>query len=185
MDDSKIIDLFFERSEDAIVELSDKYGSVCMKVAMNLLDNRMDAEECVNDAYLGVWNTIPPQRPNPLAAFVCRIVRNISINRYKQNAADKRKGNYALCIEELESCVASRDSVEEEIAESELSSCIDEFLDTLSKVNRMIFVRRFWYMDAYEDIAKSSGLKEGNIRVRLSRIKTNLKLFLEKRGVLV
>ena len=90
-----------------------------------------------------------------------------------------------MCIEELEGCVASRDSVEEEIAESELSSCIDEFLDTLSKVNRMIFVRRFWYMDAYEDIAKTSGLKEGNIRVRLSRIKANLKLFLEKRGVLV
>ena len=82
MDDSKIIDLFFERSEDAIVVLSKKYGSVFMQVSMNILNNRKDAEECINDSYLGVWNAIPPKKPNPLLSFVCRIVRNISINRY-------------------------------------------------------------------------------------------------------
>ncbi|MCM1308980.1 MAG: sigma-70 family RNA polymerase sigma factor [Butyrivibrio sp.] len=185
MDDSKIVDLFLERSEKAIVELSNKYGSMCMKLAMNLLNDRQDAEECVNDAYFGVWNSIPPQKPKILVSFVNRVVRNISINRYKKNNADKRKGNYDLCIEELEGCIASQNSVEDEIAESELSSYIDEFLDSLNKVNRMLFVRRYWYMDDYGDISEMSGLKEGTVRVRLSRIKANLKVFLERRGVFV
>lgn len=186
MDDSEIIDLFFARSEDAIIELSNKYGPVFMKVSMNILNNDLsDAEECVNDAYLGVWNAIPPQRPKSLLAFVCRIVRNISINRYKHNSTYKRKGNYDLCIEELGDCIISNNSAEKEMAESELSLYIDEFLDSLSKVNRMIFVRRFWYMDSYEDISEASGLKESNIRVRLSRTKADLRSFLEKRGVTV
>lgn len=184
MDDNKIIDLFFERSERAIAELSNKYGKICTKVSMNVLNDILDAEECVNDAYLGVWNAIPPNRPNPLLAFVCRIVRNISIDRYRHDGMDKRgKGNYDLCIEELGECVASNNAIEDEIAESELSSYIDEFLDSLSKVNRMIFVRRYWYLDAYEDIAEASGLKEGAIRVRLSRTKADLKVFLETRGI--
>lgn len=183
--DSEIIDLFFERSEKAIVELSNKYGSVCKKVSMNVLNNHQDAEECVNDAYLGVWNAIPPEKPNPLLAFVCRIVRNVSINRYKKNNAKKRKGNYDLCIEELENCMASQRTVEDEISEVELSSYIDSFLDSLTKINRMLFVRRFWYLDSYADIAKASGLKEGAIRTRLSRIKSDLKKFLKKRGVIV
>lgn len=185
MDDSKIIDLFFERSDKAIVELSSKYGSVCMKVSMNVLNDFHDAEECVNDSYLGVWNAIPPEKPNPLLAFVCRIVRNVSINRYKRNRAKKRQSNYDLCLEELEGCVSADNSVEEAFDFSELSAYIDEFLDSLSEVNRMLFVRRFWYMDSYEDISKASGLKEGTIRTRLSRTKGDLKKFLEKRGVVV
>lgn len=185
MDDSKIIDLFFERSEKAIVELSNKYGSVCMKVSMNVLNNHQDAEECVNDSYLGVWNAIPPEKPNPLLAFVCRIVRNISINRYKKNNTKRRKSNYDLCLDELENYVSTQNTAEDEYAETELAAYIDEFLDSLSKTNRMLFVRRFWYMDSYEDIANASGLKEGAIRTRLSRIKSDLKLFLEKRGVIV
>lgn len=185
MDDSKIIDLFFERSEKAIVELSKKYGSVFMRVSMNILNNHQDAEECINDSYLGVWNTIPPEKPNPLLAFVCRIVRNVSINRYKKNNTQRRKSNYDLCLDELENYVSAHNSVEDEYDETELASYIDEYLDSLSKTNRMLFVRRFWYMDSYEDIAKASGIKEGAIRTRLSRIKSDLKLFLEKRGVMV
>lgn len=181
MDDNKIIDLFFERSEKAIVELSNKYGSVCMKVSMNVLNNYQDAEECVNDSYLGVWNAIPPQKPNPLFSFVCKIVRNISIDRYKKNRRQKRKGNYDLCIEELEDCIASPRTVEDDYAGAELSACIDDFLDSLTKINRMIFVRRFWYMDSYEDIAKASGLREGTIRTRLSRTKGDLKKFLRRK----
>jgi RNA polymerase sigma-70 factor (ECF subfamily) len=185
MDDSKIIDLFFERSEIAIIELSNKYGSICMKVSMNVLNNQEDAEECVNDSYLGVWNAIPPHKPNPLLAFVCRIVRNISINLYKKNHAQRRKGNYDLCIEELENCIPSTNCIEDDLAESELSSYIDEFLDSQATINRMIFVRSFWYMDSYEDIAKASGMREGAVRTRISRTKTELKLFLEKKGVIV
>ena len=185
MDDSKIIDLFFERSEKAIVELSNKYGLVCMKVSMNVLNNHRDAEECVNDSYLGVWNAIPPEKPNPLLAFVCRIVRNISINRYKKNNTQKRKSNYGMCLDGLENYVSAQNTVEDVYDDTELATYIDEFLDSLSKTNRMLFVRRFWYMDSYEDIANASGLKEGAIRTRLSRIKSDLKLFLEKRGVIV
>lgn len=186
MNDSEIIDLFFERSENAIVELSAKYGPVCMKVAMNLLGNNVqDAEECVNDAYLGVWNAVPPERPQSLLAFVCRIVRNVSINRYKHNRRNKRgNGNFEMCIEDLDGNIASRGSVEEQIAESELSSYIDEFLDSLDKEDRIIFVRRFWYMDSYKNISKASGLKEVTVRVRLSRTKSKLKDFLQKRGVI-
>lgn len=185
MDDGEIMDLFFERSENAIVQLSDKYGSIFMKESMNLVGNYADAEECVNDAYLSAWNAIPPQRPKSLFAFVCRIVRNLSINRYRRNIAHKRKGNYDLCIEEWEKCIASQKSIDDEIAESELSSYINEFLGSLNKTDQMIFVRRFWYLDAYEDISKEAGLKENTIRVRVSRTKTKLKAFLEKRGVIV
>ena len=183
MTDSEIIDLFFERSEEAVVELSKKYGSVCFKISMNVLNDRQDAEECVNDAYLGVWNAIPPAKPDPLPAFVCRIVRNISINRYRHNNAFGRKGNYDLCVEELENLIVSPESTEDHLSEEELSAYIDEFLDTLNKTNRMIFVRRYWYMDSYEDISKASGLKEGTVRTRLSRIKSGLKVFLDKKGV--
>ena len=185
MEDEKIIELFFDRSEYAIAELSNKYGAVCRTVAMNVLNDPRDAEECINDAYLGVWNAIPPQRPDPLPASVLRIVRNIAINRYKHNSVRKPKGNYDLCVEELENCIPSRETVEDALDVSVLSGYIDEFLDSLEPVNRMIFVRRFWYMDAYEDIAKASGLKEGAVRTRLSRIKTELKKALRKRGVTI
>ena len=185
MEDNVIIDLFFARSEKAIVELSNKYGAICMKVSVNIVNNLQDAEECVNDSYLGVWNAIPPQRPNPLLSFVCRIVRNISINRYKRNSREKRKGNYDLCLEELIDCIPSHGTVDDAYACEELSASIDILLDSLSKTNRMIFVRRFWYMDSYADIARVSGLRENAVRTRLSRVKADLKKFLEKQGVVV
>lgn len=185
MDDGNIIDLFFERSERAIIELANKYGSVCFTVSMNVLNDRSEAEECVNDSYLAVWNNIPPQRPNPLLAFVCRIVRNLSINRYKKNNAQKRKGNYELCLDELENIVSNHGSVEDECGAAELTALIDEFLDSQAKINRMIFIRRFWYMDSYKDIADASGLREGSVRTRLSRVKSDLRKFLERNGVII
>lgn len=185
MEDSKIIDLFFERSEEAIVELSKKYGPICMKVSMHVLNDHRDAEECVNDSYLGVWNAIPPEKPNPLSAFVCRIVRNISINRYKKLHTQKRNSNYDLCLEELEEYISANHCVEDHYVETELAAYINEFLDSSSTMNRLLFVRRFWYMDSYEELAESTGLKEGAIRTRLSRLKADLKEFLGKRGVTV
>ena len=183
MDDSRIIDLFFERSEKAISELSSKYGGVCLKVATNVLHNHQDAEECVNDSYLGVWNAIPPKRPNPLLAFVCRLVRNIAINRYEYNSAQKRKGTYDICLDELQECVSTDETVESEYTANELSRIIDEYLDTLEETSRMVFVRRYWFMDSFKDIASVSGLSEGAIRTRLSRLRNNLKIYLESRGV--
>lgn len=114
LDDRKIIELFFERSEQAIIELSKKYGSVCSKVAFNILNNTQDTEECVNDAYLGTWNTIPPQNPNPLLSYVCRIVRNLAIKKYHANTAAKRNSFYDVALDELENCFPSSVSVEDE-----------------------------------------------------------------------
>ena len=183
MDDSKIIELFFERSDQAIVELSKKYGSVCIKVADNILNNRRDAEECVNDAYLGAWNTIPPQRPNPLLSYVCRIVRNVSIKRYHANTAAKRNSVYDVALDELENCFPTAESVEEAFHAQETARCIDAFLATLDQDNRIMFVRRYWYAESITDIAKLFRISSHAVSVRLSRTREKLKHHLIKEGV--
>lgn len=185
LDDSEIIDLFFKRSERAITELSSKYGRLCMTISMNILSQEQDAEECVNDSYLVAWNTIPPQKPNPLRSYICRIVRNQSINRWRYKNAKKRKSEYDLCLEELENVLSASGKIDDELNEKALVSYLEEFLDTLDPVNRMIFIRRFWFMDPYQAIAKRSGLREVTIRVRISRTKRSLKTFLVKKGVII
>ena len=131
MDDSKIIDLFYERSEQAIIELSKKYGAVCTRVANNILNNRQDTEECVNDAYLGAWNTIPPHHPNPLLSYVCRIVRNLAVNRYHANTAAKRNSSYDVALDELENCFPWR-------AQSRMNS-----MPRRSPASLMTFLQRY------------------------------------------
>ena len=178
MDDSLIIELFFERSEKALSELSSKYGGVCMKIAQNVLNNYQDAEECVNDTYLGVWNTIPPKKPNSLCAYVCIIARNISINRYKYNSNKKRNNIYDVCISELEDDISSNDRAEDRFEISELSRLIDDFLDTLDTTNQMLFIRRYWFLDSIETLALMSKLSVGTVRTRLSRLRDTLKKYL-------
>ena len=185
MDDEKIIELFFERNEQAIKELDLKYGKVCHKVSYNILHNAQDAEECVNDAYLGTWNAIPPQRPNPLLTFLCKIVRNLSIMRHHMNTAMKRNSTYDVALEELEGCLASPVTIEDEIATRELTNIIDHFLETLSKENRVIFMRRYWFSDSYADIASLVGLTEKNVSVRLTRIRKQMRDYLIEMEVLV
>lgn len=183
MDDGEIIELFFQRSENAINELSAKYGSISMNTAYNIIGNYEDAEECVNDSYLGLWNTIPPKKPDPLLAFLLKIVRNISINKCTYNMRQKRKSQYYECIDELDYCLASNETVESELDAAELTMNIENFLDTLSETNRLIFIRRYWYVDSYKSIAKMTGLRENTIRTRLSRIRLELKKHFKKRGV--
>ena len=185
MHDENIIQLFFERSEQAIGELDKKYGRVCHSVAYNILNNRQDAEECVNDAYLGTWNAIPPERPNPLLTFVCKIVRNLSLKRYEQNTAVKRNSRYDVAMEELEGCLASSVTVEEEIEARELTEIIQSFLDSLTKENRVIFLRRYWFSDSYADIARQVGISEKNVSVRLTRLRKDLRKYLMEREVLL
>lgn len=185
MNDERIIELFFERSEQAIKELDDKYGQVFHSLSLKFLNNRQDAEECVNDAYLGTWNAIPPAKPNPLLAFVCKIVRNISLKRYEQNTAVKRNSYYDVAMEELEDCLASTTTIEEEIAERELTEIIESFLDSLSTENRVIFLCRYWFSDNYADIAKKVGLTEKNVSVRLTRLRKELREYLLEREVLL
>ena len=185
MDDEKIIELFFNRSEQAIEEVDKKYGKTCHNISYNILHNKLDAEECVNDAYLGAWNAIPPARPNPLLTYHCKIVRNLSLKRYEFNTAIKRNSTYDVAMEELESCLSSPETVESEIALKELTHIIENFLDSLSTENRVIFLRRYWFSDTYSDIAARVGMTEKNVSVRLTRIREKLRNYLTEREVLV
>lgn len=185
MEDAKIIDLFFSRSELAIKELDSKYGATFHKLARGILNNRQDAEECVNDAYLGTWNAIPPHRPNPLVAFVCKIVRNYSIMRYRANTAKKRNSTCDVALEELENCLSSSGTVEEILEAKDLVGIIEHFLEGLPQENRIIFMRRYWFSDSYGDIAARVGITETNVSVRLSRIRKQLSEYLAERGVFV
>jgi RNA polymerase sigma-70 factor (ECF subfamily) len=183
MRDDKIIKLFFDRSEQAIRELEAKYGKVCFKLSYNILNNRQDAEECVNDAYLGVWNAIPPAQPNPLLTFVLKIVRNLSLKKYWVNNAQKRHSAYTLSIHELEPFIATPNTTEDEVDVRELRKMIEEFLDSLTKENRVIFLRRYWFSDPYKVIAEQVGLSEKIVSVRLTRIRHKLREFLKDREV--
>ena len=184
MEDEKIIELLFRRSENAISELSKKYEKICMTISMNILGNKEDAEECINDTYLGVWNSIPPQKPDNLTAFICKITRNLSLKKNTYNSAEKRQGNYGVCIDELSECIPSVNTVESEIESAELSAVIDKFISSLDKTNQFLFVRRYFFSDTYESLAKHTGIKEQAIRTRLSRIRSELKKFLAEKEVL-
>lgn len=185
INDEKIIEMFFERSEQGIRELDIKYGKICHYLSYNIVNSRQDAEECVNDAYLGVWNTIPPTRPNPLLSYIAKIVRNISLKSYWRKEADKRSGQYTIALQEIEGCIADPKTVEDEIEVKELARIIENFLDTLPLENRVIFMRRYWFADSYKDIAEFIGLTEKNISVRLTRIREKMKKYLIEREVFV
>lgn len=183
MDDSKIIELFFERSEQAIIELSNKYGFICAKVADNILNHRQDSEECVNDAYLAVWNTVPPQNPDPLLSYVCRIVRNLALKKYHANTAQKRNSIYDVALDEIIDCIPASYSVEDEAAAKEIAGKINSFLETLDRQGRIMFVRRYWHADSIEELAAMFHKSRHYISVRLSRIRKALKQYLIKEGV--
>ena len=180
-----IINLFFERSEQAIEELAKKHGSAVARVARNILGNAQDTEECVNDTYLGTWNAIPPHKPSPLRTFVCKIARNLATKKYHSNTADKRNSQYDLALDELEEYLSDSDSVENEYEAQELKEAINGFMATLSYSDRFIFMRRYWYSDPVQDIAKMAHSTNNSVTVRLFRIREKLRLYLEKEGLLV
>ena len=183
MEDNEILELFFARSEQAIAELAAKYGGACRKIAENILKDALDAEECVNDAYLGVWNTVPPKRPECLPGYLFRIVRNLAVKRYRSNTAQKRNSYYDASLDEIADCFPSSSSVEEEIEANELAAVIDGFLATLEKDVRVLFIRRYCFSDPIEDLAKLFGTSKHNISVRLSRLRKRLKKHLDKEGI--
>ena len=183
MDDNKIIELFFMRSESAIAALAEKYGGQCHGVAANILNNEQDAEECVNDAYLAAWNTIPPQKPNPLRTYVLRLVRNISIKRYHYNKAQCRNSKYDVAFEELAACIPCAETVENEYESKQLTGHLNRFLETLDEDSRVMFVRRYWCSDSVAEIAARFGRRPHYVTVRLSRLRAKLKHYLEKEGV--
>ena len=173
MDDKQIIRLFFQRSEQAITELSQKYGALCFQLADNILNDHQDAEECVNDAYLGAWNSIPPQSPDPLRAYICRIVRNHSLKKLRANTARKRGSQFEVSLSELEACIPDN-SLDEQLAASELAAQINAFLSALPRDDRVMFVKRYWFSESLPEIADIFGITENNASVRLSRIRRKL-----------
>lgn len=181
MDDTRIIDLLFARAESAIDALAKRFGSRLHAIAMNILCSSRDAEECVNDTYLVLWNTIPPERPDPLCAYTYRVGRNIALKKLRSNTAQIRNSAYDLSLDELAGCIPD-DRLWETLDAKELGRCIDRFLDTLPKENRAIFLRRYWFGDSVKQIAKYTALKEGTVSVRLSRIRSALKDYLYKEG---
>ena len=183
IDDEKILELFFQRDQQAIRELDIKYGKICHSFSYNIVNSRQDAEECVNDAYLGAWNTIPPAKPDPLLSYVVKIVRNISLKIYWRKEAAKRSGHYTIALQEIEACIADLKTVEDEIEARELARIIEKFLDTLTLENRVIFMRRYWFADSYKDIAEFVGLTEKNVSVQLTRIREKMRQYLIEKEV--
>ena len=180
MEDHQIIELYFAREELAIEETAKRYGGVCMQVSMDILQDRMDAEECVSDTWLQTWRTIPPQRPTILKAFLCRITRNLSINRLRERKAKRRDRDMTLSLEELEGVL----SIPEDKSEG-LSELISEFLRSLDREDRLLFMGRYWHGQSVRELADRMGLSANAAAVRLHRIREELRDFLTDKGVTV
>ena len=182
MEDEAIVALLWNRSPQAIEELDKKYGKLCRKLANNIVNSREDAEECVNDAYLGVWNAIPPARPHPLRAYLVKVVRNVAWKVCERRQAAKRSG-CTVALEELEGCLTDGKTVEDEVEARELARLIEAFLDTLTAKERVIFMRRYGFLDSYGEIARRVGISEKNVSVRLSRMRRKLRDYLGEQEV--
>lgn len=181
MDDSRIIDLFWKRDEAAITETEAAYGRYCRKIAYNVLGVEEDVQECLNDTWLGAWNSIPPARPACLSAFLGKITRNLAISRYRAGHALKRTGDrLSESLDELgEFAVSSSNNVEEAVDRSALEAAINKYLDSVSEKQRKVFVRRYFYMDSVAEIAQMYGLGQSDVKVTLLRMRRALQKVLE------
>ncbi|MBQ0102517.1 MAG: sigma-70 family RNA polymerase sigma factor [Firmicutes bacterium] len=184
MEDSRIISLFFERSDNAIAELSKKYGKLFLHISGNVLDDKRDAEECVNEAYHETWKTIPPENPSSLLAYVGRIVRNISIDRFRHNCAEKRNGGGDICLDEIEELLSDNGGIDDGTPDDIITGVIDDYIASLDDTDRVIIVRRYWHLDSYDEIADITKLKKSAVYMRMSRIKSGLKTALAERGLI-
>jgi len=183
MDDRNIIELYWQRSEEAIRESDRKYGAYCHVIAHNILESREDSEECVNDTWLRAWNAMPPQRPDRLAAFFGKITRRLAIDRFRERRAQRRGGGQAeLAIDELNECVASHSDTEAEFSRLELEKALSCFLRSLPRRDCDIFLRRYFFVSDTGAIAAEYGMKESNVLLILSRTRGKLKTFLRKEG---
>lgn len=183
MDDNGIINLYWQRNEQAIKETAGKYGAYCLKISLNILADVLDSEENVNDSYARAWSSIPPHRPNSLKAFLGKIARNLALNRYKAAHAQKRHGSeFALSLDELDCCTPSKITVEDEAGIAQLSKCISDFLYKQGAEARNIFVCRYFYCDSVGDIATRFGYSPSKIKSMLLRMRTRLRLYLKEEG---
>ena len=185
MEDEQIIDLYWARSENAISETANKYGSHCRAIAFNILRSDQDAEECLNDTYLRAWDAMPPERPRHLSAFLGRITRNLSLDRYKQNTAAKRgRGQTALALDELSACIPGEESVGEALDLMALTASLERFLYAQPRLKRDVFIRRYWYLSPIKEIARDYGMSQSKTASMLHRTRIHLKAHLEEEGVI-
>ena len=184
MDDSKIIELFFARNEDAIKHTDDTYGRRLFHLADNIVHNDQDAEESVNDTYMKAWDTIPPQRPEHFFAYIAKICRNFALKKIDWQKAKKRNAEVVTLTQEMENCIPDtyRDM---EADERELGRILDAFLRTLTPENQMVFLRRYWYVDTIAEIAVRYGISESAVQMRLNRTRSKLAMYLAKEGIKV
>ena len=183
MEDSKIIELFWARSEDAIMETDLKYGKLCRYIALNVLSATEDAEECVNDTYLVVWNAIPPQNPNRFSAFIGKITRNLALKKYEYISAGKRNPETACSLSELEDCVSGQGGVESEFENRHIEKAISDFLQRQDEEKRIIFIRRYWHFEPIDSICKHSGFSRNKVTSMLYHTRQKLKTYLESEGI--
>lgn len=185
MDDKQIVELYWQRSEQALAETDAKYGAYCRAIACRVLQDDRDAEECVADAYLDVWNRIPPHRPAALSAFLGKTVRHIAIDRLRKKTAQKRGGGEVfLALDELGECIPSRDDVEQEVEKQVLADALSAFLTSLRTDERRVFLRRYWYLDSVEEICARFGFSQSKVKSMLSRTREKLRKHLAEQHLI-
>lgn len=184
MDDTAIIELFFARAEQAITELARKYGRLCREIACNILRSRQDAEECENDTYLRVWDTVPPVKPDSLRAYVCRIVRNLSLDRLRYLTRQKRSTQFDTLLSELSDCIPAHINVEQ-TADDTVIRAVTAYLNTLDAQTRVLFVRRYFYMESVDSLSRRFRLNASSVSTRLTRARARLRKHLEQEGVVI
>lgn len=185
MEDKAIIDLFFERNEEALKVTGEKYGAYLKKIVSAILNSNEDIDECLNDTYLAVWNRIPPERPAMLRAFITKIARYTALNKYDYISAGKRNSTFDVILSELEDCLSAGDTVEKEIESGVLRETLNSFLYSLKKEKRIIFLRRYWFGDSIAVIAKNFRISESKVKSMLFRLREQLRRYLEKEGIVI
>ena len=184
LEDAKIIELYNARNELAVVETERKFGKMLFSIAMNVLSDREDSEETVNDTYGKAWNKIPPEKPDFLGAWLGKITRNLSISRFRKNKAQKRSGIETM-LSELEECVPSSENIEAESEGKEITAAINRWLGTLKKEERIFFIRRYWYGDSVSELSEKMNIPPKKLSSKMFRLRKNLKEYLEKEGIFV
>lgn len=185
MEDNQLIALYWARDESAIQETDRKYGAYCFKISMNILTSREDAEECVSDTWLRAWDTMPPEKPDSLRAYLGRIARNLSISLYRKLHAQKRFSGMETLLSELDDCIPDNNSTESVLENQEITEALNRWLENLDARDRILFVRRYWYGDAARDLARAAGMTQGQLSGKMYRLREQLRHYLEQEGILL
>lgn len=182
MEDRAIVELYWQRSERAIAETDGKYGRLCMQISSNMLKSHEDAEECVNDTYLTAWNTMPTEKPNVLSAYILKITRNLALKKIEYNTAKRRNPQMTVSYSELEDVLCVNESIDDHINAKELAEEISNFLRNRDYVHRVVFLRKYWFMDSNQQIAQMLGMSEGKVKMMLFRLRKDLRNYLVEKG---